>query len=310
MGMNWEKMNIRQIQTNFRGIKKTHLLLAFLLVLGFVTSLITVRNASAAQALQTMVRFDQITTSTATTGTVCLKTTASGSTENYVKVTYPTGYTLGAFGTFTVNTTNTGWPTGANAWTGITAPTGAGDISGQTVKFASGALSDSTLYCFNWTNSSAVQTQGSTSSANTGTVETYTSGNALIDHGDYATPTVSGDTITVNATVPPSFSFALSGSGDTLPTLDTSTPKTSSSPVTATVNTNATNGWQIWAHSVLTNGGLHSSNANHTIASNCSGDQRSRRLQHWRSPHHRYRFRFGSNCIRPRIDQLQGWWSL
>lgn len=207
--------------------------------------------------------------STATTGTVCVKTTATVATEAKVVVTFPTGYTLGAFGTFTVGTTNTAWPAGASAWPSITAPTGAGDISGQSVTFGSGDLSVNTLYCFNWTTASAVTVKSSATSSNTGSVTTRTSAPADIESGSYATASITDDQIVVSATVPSVFSFALSGNTDALGTLSSSSVTTSPTPRTATVNTNATNGWQVWASD--TNTGLTSATASSTIASTTPG---------------------------------------
>jgi hypothetical protein len=68
-------------------------------------------SASASPLLNTMVRFDRLATAQATTGTVCAKTSAVNGTEAKVKVTFPASFTLGIAGTFTVTTTNTGWPT-------------------------------------------------------------------------------------------------------------------------------------------------------------------------------------------------------
>jgi hypothetical protein len=222
---------------------------------------------------QVMVRFDRMGTSAATTGTVCAKPSATqlADTEASVTVTFPTGYTLGAFGTFAVNTTSTNmaWPTGGTAWPGITAPAGAGDITGQSVTFASSDLSSSsTLYCFNWTNSAAVQQPGSANPSQAGTVVTKTSAPATIDTGNYTTATIANDQIVVTATVPTAFSFALSANTDALGTLGTGTVSVSPTPRTATVNTNAKNGWYIWAKD--SNAGLTSSSASYTIASNCS----------------------------------------
>jgi hypothetical protein len=261
-------MNTFSTDYNLRSIKKLHLLVVAGFVASFVISLIVVNNSFASAALQTMVRFDRITTSTATTGTVCMEASASGQTEATVKVTFPTGYTLGVASTFTVGTTNTGWPSGAAAWPGIGTAT---NVTGQVVTFPSTNLTDSTLYCFNWINSAAVTTQGSASSVNTGAIETDTSTPTLIDLGSYSAPTISSnDYISVTATVQPSFSFVLSGVTDALGNLSSSSVTTSPTPRTVTINTNAANGWQVWAHSTLTNGGLNSATTAHTIASNCS----------------------------------------
>lgn len=228
-------------------------------------------NASAAALAQVFVRFDRMKVSTGTTGTVCAKPNTVASTEASVTVTFPTGYTLGAFGTFTVNTTSTNmaWPTGGTAWPGITAPASAGDITGQSVTFASSDLaSGSTLYCFNWTNSAAVTQPSSANPSELGSVTTKDSGNATIDTAEYTTATITDDQIVVTATVPSAFSFALSGNTDALGTLSTGSVTPSPTPRTATVNTNAKNGWMVWAKD--SNAGLTSASASSTIASNCS----------------------------------------
>ncbi|HSX15677.1 MAG TPA: hypothetical protein VLF40_02715 [Candidatus Saccharimonadales bacterium] len=225
-------------------------------------------HASATMA-ETFVRFDRMLTSTATTGTVCAKPTSTA-TEAKVVVAFPTGFTLGAYTTFTVNTTSTNmaWPTGGTAWLGITAPTGAGDITGQNVTFASSDLSAGTFYCFNWTSSAAVQQPGSANPSELGSVTTEDSGNTAIDVGTYATATVSIDQIVVSATVPVAFSFAISANTDALGNLSTGSVSVSPTPRTATVNTNAKNGWMVWAQD--TQAGLHSGTASYTIPSNCS----------------------------------------
>ncbi len=232
--------------------------------------------ASAAAMTQTFVRFDRMTTSTFTSGTVCAKSPTAGSaTETSVKVTFPTGYTVsGTVGDWTVDTaTTTGWPSGGSAWTGIASPTGSGEfvISGQAVNFVSGNLaSASTLYCFNWTNTSAaLQTKSSATNDNTGSVITQTTGGTASDTGTYATATVTNDSISVTASVNPSFQMSFSGGNtDALGTLTTGAVA-SSSTTTMTVNTNAKNGWMAWAKDAST--GLNSPSASYTIASSGVG---------------------------------------
>jgi len=120
-------------------------------------------QANAAGLGTTFVRFDRMKISQTTTGTVCAKP-VTASVEATVQVTFPTGYTLGAFGTFTTSTTNTGWPTGGTAWLGINTATA---VAGQVVTFPSTDLVVGTLYCFNWTNPAAVTVKSSASSNNT-----------------------------------------------------------------------------------------------------------------------------------------------
>lgn len=228
---------------NIKHVKMSYVLMAVIVGLSLVTSLLSVRTASAAALNNVMVRFDRMQTSTATTGTVCANPDTVG-TEVDVLVTFPTGYALGAAGTFTVNTTNTSWPTGATAWPGINTAT---NVTGQAVTFPSTDLTVDTLYCFNWTNSAAVSTASGVSNANTGSVAVRATGSSVIDSAGFVTSTIADDTIDVTATVPQAFSFALSGTTDELDTLSTGAVTTSPTPRTVTVNTNAKNGWMVWA---------------------------------------------------------------
>lgn len=246
------------------NIKKTHVSLVVTFVFSVVVSPLVAHNAFAA-ATESFVRFDRMKISTATTGTICFMP-ATTATEASVKVTFPTGYTLGTAANFTVSTTNLAWPAGGTAWPGINTST---DVTGQVATFPSTDLTVGTLYCFNWTNSAAVQTKSSATSTNTGQIDTYDSGPALIDTAEYTTATITDDQIVVTATVPQAFSFALSGNTDALGILATGSVSTSPTPRTVTVNTNAKNGWSVWAKDANT--GLNSSDAAVTIASTTPG---------------------------------------
>lgn len=229
-------------------------------------------SASAGSLTNTLIRFDRLSASTATTGLICAKETSSG-TDAVASVTFPTGFTVSStVGDWSVSTsTTTDWPSGAVAWTGIAAPTGSGNytISGQTVNFQSGDLNTTSLYCFNWTNSAALST-GSAGDY-TGSISTETSAPAVIDTGNYGVTIVgsNADQITVSATVNPAFSMLLSANTDALGTLSVSAVSSSPTPRTATINTNAANGWYFWG--VDSKHGLNSITASYTIASNCSG---------------------------------------
>lgn len=253
-------------------VRVARLIPAGMLAFSLILPLLSNNFASAADLGQATVRFDRMMISTPTTGTVCAKPSATNlaSTEVDVQVTFPTGYTLGAFGTFSVNTTDLAWPTGGTAWPGIAAPTGAGDITGQTVKFGSGDLtSSSTLYCFNWTSSTAVQVKSSASGSNTGTITTRATGPTTIDSSGYSTASITNDQIVVTATVPSTFSFALSGNTDALGVLSTAAITSSSPARTATISTNAKNGFAVWAKDLYA--GLNSGTASKTIASTTPG---------------------------------------
>lgn len=239
---------------------------ACLLVLSIVLSLLTHGVAHAGTLAQVFVRFDRMQTSQPTTGTVCANPATAG-TEANVQVVFPTGYTLGTAANFTVNTTNLAWPTGGTPWLGIGTAT---NVTSQTVTFPSTDLTAGTLYCFNWINSAAVTVSSSATPSNTGSVTTQTSAPATIDSASYNTASVSTDQIAVTATVPSSFSFALSANNDPLGTLSTGSVASSPTPRTATVNTNAKNGWMVWAKDANT--GLTSTTASATIASTTPGN--------------------------------------
>ena len=221
--------------------------------------------ANAASLTQVEVRFDRMKISTPTTGTVCAKP-ASAATETTARVTYPTGYTLGVAGTFTVSTVNLGWPTGGTAWPGIATAT---NVAGQVVTFPSGDLVVGTLYCFNWTNSAAVTVKSTATTSNSGTVETYSAGPTLVDNSPFSTASIADDQIIVTASVPQAFSFSLSGNTDALGSLSSGSVASSPIPRTVTVNTNAANGWHVWARD--SNTGLTSAAASKTIASTTPG---------------------------------------
>jgi hypothetical protein len=222
-------------------------------------------GANAAPLTRSFVRFDRLKISTQTTGTVCAEP-ATVATEASVQVVFPTGYTLGTAGNFTVNTTNLAWPTGGTAWPGSGTAT---NVTSQTVTFPSGDLTVGTLYCFNWTNSAAVQVKSSATSSNVGSITTRTSTPTNIDTAEFSAASIADDQIAVSASVPQSFSFALSGTTDALGALSTGAVTTSPTPRTVTVNTNAAGGWMVWARDANT--GLNSPTASATIASTTPG---------------------------------------
>lgn len=238
---------------------------AAVLGLALIAPVVIASVASAASLSAVTVRFDRMKISTQTTGTVCAKP-ASTATEGLVKVTFPTGYVLGTAATFTTDTTNTAWPTGGTAWTGITTAT---NVTGQVVTFTSADLTPATLYCFNWNNAAAVTVSGTASTANTGAVETDTAGSTIIDNAGFTTNSIANDQIVVTATVPQAFSFALSANTDPLGTITSGTVKSSTTPNTVTINTNAAGGYMVWARD--TNTGLFSTSASNTIASTTPG---------------------------------------
>jgi len=75
---------------------------------------------------------------------------------------------------------------------------------------------------------------------------------------------ISNDQVTVNASVPPSFTLALNNNSDNLGALSTGSV-VGTTGVTATVNTNAKNGWYLWGSDANT--GLTSASQSYTVSS-------------------------------------------
>lgn len=247
------------------GKKMSFYSLSAVLALTAVFVAVQSNQAYAGTLSTAFVRFDRMKISQQTTGTVCAKPTTAA-TEASMQVTFPTGYTLGVAGTFTVNTTNTAWPTGGTAWPGINTST---NVTGQVVTFPSTDLVVGTLYCFNWTNAAAVTVKSSATANNSGTITTRDSVPATIDSASFSSQSITDDQIAVQASVAQAFSFALSGNSDNLGALTTGAVATSPTPRTVTVNTNSAGGWMVWAKDATT--GLNSASTSATIASTTPG---------------------------------------
>lgn len=224
---------------------------------------LSVLPARAGNFEQIYLRLDRLAASTTTGGTVCAQADTVG-TEVDVQVTFPSGFTVnGTASNWTVTTTNL--PSGATAWPSIATATA---VSGETVTFPSGDLTVSTLYCFNFSGTSTL-TNATAGNDKTGTVTTRATGPATIDSSGYALSIVSNDQIVVTATVPATFSFALSGNTDTF-TGSLSTTTTSTSGRTVTISTNAASGWVAWVKSA--NAALNSVSTGASIATAGSVD--------------------------------------
>lgn len=250
-------------QILFNSLKVAPVILG--LILSSTYYFVWLGNESHAIFQEAYVRLDRMSTSQTTGGLVCARPNTVG-TEADVQVAFPTGFTVnGTAGNWTVTTTNL--PSGTTAWVGIDTAT---DVTGQTVTFPSGDLVVGTTYCFNFASSSTLTNPGSTGSDRTGTITTRTSGPATIDATTWATATVTSDQITITATVPATFSFALSSTSDTFTANLSSTAIVSTNGRTATIATNAQNGWITWVRS--TNAGLSSTITGETIATTGSVD--------------------------------------
>lgn len=214
--------------------------------------------ANAANLTNAYVRLDRLATAQDTTWELDFKPATAGATS--LSVNFSGSWTSNSG---TVNATQAIGACTDNSDTQLPgSPTASG--SGSTVTVSSiTALSNSTQYCEAFTTSNSVHTP--TAGAYTFTVTVGS------DSSSVATTIVGAgaDQVTVTATVNPSFSMSLNTTTDALGTITTGAVKTSSSAVSATINTNAANGWYLWGKD--SNAGLKSTTAgNYTIASNCS----------------------------------------
>ena len=179
----------------------------------------------------------------------------------------------GSGGTGTVATSQTPATTfggeDCEAITGATAhlpgtPTAAGTAATGTITFSGiTAMTGGTQYCTVLT--SAITANPTSTGQGTATITAGTDASAPTEFD-----IISNDQVVVTATVPPSFTLALSTNADALGTLSTSSVVGSSgTPVTATVNTNAKNGWFLWGSDANT--GLTSATQTYTIPSKTPG---------------------------------------
>jgi hypothetical protein len=125
-----------------------------------------------------------------------------------------------------------------------------------------GALTSGTSYCGILTSTSAV-----TNPAATGSYPVV-----ITDGTDTATveiAVITNDQVVVSATVPPTFTLALSGNTDAFTGNLSSGSVVGTTGVTATVNTNAKTGWFLWGSDANT--GLRSTAQSYTVASKTPG---------------------------------------
>jgi hypothetical protein len=246
-----------------KGTKGISIINILTLLVAIAAPIIAAQKAEAANFSQAYVRLDRMQASpTYTSGLICAKPGSQASQTHDVQVTFPTGFTVGTAGNWTVDTSNL--PSGTSAWTNITT---ASNVASRTVTFAmtsDATLATGTIYCFNWTNTSAALQNPAAGSYTDGVITTRTSGAATIDTSNFALYIVTSDQITVNATVPPNFTFTFTGGTDNFSSNLSTTSVVSTTGKTAQVTTNASNGWVMWVKSA--NAALSSSSTSSSIA--------------------------------------------
>jgi hypothetical protein len=238
-------------------IKPLPLAVAVLVTMSGVVVFLTMPKTKAAAFTAAMVRLDHLTATTATTGRVCIKPATSMVSGDKVIVRFPTtaatDYTVAAAANWTTNTTfESGWTFNGTAVTALPiSGSVASNVTGKDVTFTTnGALTAGTSYCFNWTNSAALTTSSAGAAVSTfAFVKTQsTSGSVDRDLSYWGVTIISNETVTVSAVVAPFFTMALNGTTDTFATnLSSVAVNTSNGGRTIQVDTNALNGWIVWA---------------------------------------------------------------
>jgi hypothetical protein len=165
----------------------------------------------------------------------------------------------------TVATSQTVATTGCTTLTGASTAlpgsiTAAGASSTVTISSV-GALTSGTSYCAILTSTTAVTNPGA------GVYPVILTD--ATDSTTVAIDVIANDQVVVSATVPPSFTLALSGNTDGFTSNLASGSVVGTTGITATVNTNAKSGWFLWGSDANT--GLRSTSLSYTIASKTPG---------------------------------------
>ncbi len=245
------------------GFNRTRLLVMLLSMLalnaGFIPNAFAVgyltkasvilTNDNAAGAGAVIVEFTTSSTNTGTSLTLQFNG-YTGTTNGFVAATQPVSNSYNGSTCMSITGASAYLP-GAPAATG-NAATGLVTFSGMT------AMTASTSYCAVLSSATAVTTP-SAAGASTATI---TAGSDTAD--PVALYTIANDTVTVNASVPPSFTFGISGTSDNLGALSTGSV-VGTTGITASISTNSKSGWFLFGSDANT--GLHSTTQNYTIAS-------------------------------------------
>lgn len=232
--------------------------------------LVLLPSTSAGSLTTTYLRPDRLATTQTGHLRLYFKTAAAGATALAIDMNGADSTTWSGqsgsvhTGSMTTDVSTCATDTGATGLPGSLTVTGA---SGHTISISGiTALSATTAYCIDFTNSDAV------TNPSAGVYHpTITESSGATDATTVAVDIIgsNADQINVTAQVNPSFTFSLSSNSAALGALSAGGP-TASSAINATVSTNAAAGWQMWADDPAGTPGLHSTAAGKTIAYNPS----------------------------------------
>lgn len=228
-----------------------------------------VRNAYAVPLDQAMLRFDRLSVGVNDVGVVVMLEPTGTADEDYVVVEFDADFGVDSTAS-NITTTTTGIPTGCTA---LDVGANATTVTSQEVEFTISSPTNpttGTLYCFIIT--AGIDNPASATGSQSHTIRTEDSGNAEIESTNVVTYTLSagGDQVTITATVPPTFTFTLSGTSDSFTTDLSTSSVVSTNGIDGTVVTNAANGWTAYVESA--NAALDSTVTGDTIATTGSID--------------------------------------
>ena len=271
-------MSIKSIK--YVRVKKiVSTLLILILLAGFVFPYYF-GKANAVALTEASIRLDRmgeaIAANTTTAKILVVFKPTSTATEGKIVITWPTSSAFTVSSTdadHTSTTTNIPATYQGEALTGVVTLGTPGAETSGVVTYTTGDLTAGTLYGFYITG-------GITNpvSANAGThlvtIATTTSGDVAIDSTQVAVDTLSsstGDQVTVTATVPPTFNFAIADSSIALGTLSAGSVSTNAMSSGIDVDTNAQNGYVAFIRSSGSTATLDSAAASDAIGSTNTG---------------------------------------
>lgn len=253
--------------TKYKQGRRIALVLALLLAFnGLLPAM-----AGAGALSNTYLRLNRMKTGVTTSFRLVFTTSAETQTEASILIDFNTAWNAASpaglvNATQSVSSASCAAETGATALPGTLTAAGASNrtvtISGLT------NLAASTAYCVDLTSTSAVTLPAS--GEYYVNISTRTSVPADIDTARVAVRVVAEDSITVTASVPPTFNFALDATTTAFTAELTPGTKRTTTARTITVNTNAKTGWIAWLRNADTNG-LYSTGTNSNIAPTTPG---------------------------------------
>ena len=254
-------------------------LILLVAIFSLLVSPIFTAPVKAAPLTEASIRLDRmgggIAANTTTARILVVAKPASTATEARVTITWPTTSAFTVSATAADHTEavtdlpSTYQGESLTAWPGIDTATA---VAGGAVTFPSSDLTAGTLYGFYITGGITNPAAGD-AGTHTVTIATETSAPATIDSSSIAVDTVgtNGDQVTVTATVPATFNFAIADNALPLGTLSTSAVAANSMSSAIDVDTNAANGWIAWIRSEGAGRALTSGTTSYDIDSTDTG---------------------------------------